>query len=613
MADVWSITDGYFDVDGGWHATSDETRWALRQAMGAAELDEPPAAPPMWFVEHGSSTPLESPGDLRLEDSTDLPGITELPPDLPIGYHELTTGGEPIPTLVVVTPRRCPEVARTWGWATQLYALRSADSWGIGDLGDLRELARWSRDLGAGVLLTNPFHADVPVTPQQPSPYFASSRVWRNVNLLRIADIPGAAGLGAALEPFERIGRQLNTTPRLDRDAVLAAKRPALEALFADFETTGDDAFDAWCETRQWRLHRFALFCALADVHGRHFPEWPVELRHPGHPAVAEFATAHAQHVRFHQWCQWHLERQLVSAGSVGVGLVGDLAVGFESGGADAWSYQDELALDCRVGAPPDTFNDRGQDWGLPPFVPWKLRVARYEPFITTLRAAFTGCAGLRIDHVMGLFRLYWIPPGAGATEGAYVRYPHDDLFDLLALEAHRAGAMVIGEDLGTVEDEVRAELSERRVLSTKVVWFEEVPPEEYPVEALASVTTHDLPTIAGVWSGADLAARRQLGHVVTGDDDWFRSRLAMVTGATDDTPVEQVITDVHRHLGASPAVVRLASLDDAVANPDRPNMPGTVDEWPNWRIPLPVPLEAIEVHPIALGIARSMGASPAE
>ena len=288
----------------------------------------------------------------------------------------------------------------------------------------------------------------------------------------------------------------------------------------------------------------------------------------------------------------------------------GDLAVGFESGGADAWSYQDELALDCRVGAPPDTFNDRGQDWGLPPFVPWKLRTARYEPFITTLRAAFTGCAGLRIDHVMGLFRLYWIR-GRWSTE-AHAVSPRRSV-RLLALEAHRAGAMVIGEDLGTGQDEVRAELRARRVLSTKVVWFEEVPPEEYPVEALATVTTHDLPTVAGVWSGADVAARRQLGRVVTGDDEWFRSRVTMVTGATDDTPVEKVITEIHRHLGASPALVRLASLDDAVANMDRPNMPGTVDEWPNWRIPLPKTLEAIEVDPIALDIARSMGAAPAE
>jgi 4-alpha-glucanotransferase len=540
-----------------------------------------------------------------------VPGVTTLPPDLPIGYHELTTDDRSTPTMVVVTPRRCPAVSRAWGWATQLYALRSRDSWGIGDLGDLRELARWSSGLGAGVVLTNPFHADVPVAPQQPSPYFASSRVWRNINLLRVADIPGADRLGAALAPLADVGHQLNATHRIDRDAVLGVKRPALEALFADFESSDDGTFDAWSTTRRPRLHRFALFCALADVHGRRFPEWPAELRHPGDPAVAVFAAVHARTVRFHEWCQWHIERQLLAAGSVGVGLVGDLAVGFESGGADAWSYQDELALECRVGAPPDTFNDLGQDWGLPPFVPWKLRVARYEPFITTVRAALTGCAGLRIDHVMGLFRLYWIPPGAGATEGAYVRYPHDELFDLLALEAHRAGAMVIGEDLGTVEDEVRAELTARRVLSTKVVWFEAVTPEEYPIEALATVTTHDLPTVAGVWSGADLAARKALGHTVTGDDDWFRSRLTMVTGATADTPVDEVIVDVHRHLGASPALIRLASLDDAVANPERPNMPGTVDEWPNWRIPLPVPLEAIEVDPRALDIARSMGAAP--
>lgn len=609
MTDAWSITDGYFDVDGVWHSTDDDTRRALRQAMGSADLDTPPPAPPMWFVEHGSAPPVDAPSDLHLEDGTELLGITALPPDLPLGYHELFTRDGPTPTMMVVTPRRCPPARRTWGWAAQLYAVRSAHSWGIGDLGDLRDLARWSRGLGAGVVLTNPLHADVPVAPQQPSPYFATSRVWRNINLLRIADIAGAEKLGHVIEPLAHAGHRLNSSPRLDRDAVLALKRPALDALFAAFETTGDAGFEAWSASRHLRLHRFAVFCAVADLHGRHFPSWPPELRHPDNSAVARFAADHAHRVRFHEWCQWHVERQLADAGGEGVGLIGDLAVGFESGGADAWSYQDELALDCRVGAPPDTFNDRGQDWGLPPFVPWKLRAARYEPFITTVRAALTSCAGLRIDHVMGLFRLYWIPPGAGATDGAYVRYPHTDLFDLLALEAHRAGAIVIGEDLGTVEDEMRAELNARRVLSTKVVWFENVPPEEYPVEALATVTTHDLPTVAGVWSGADLAARQRLGRVVAGDDEWFRSRLTMVTGATDDAPTENVITQVHRHLGRSPAVVRLASLDDAVVHVDRPNMPGTVDEWPNWRIPLPVPLEELEHHPVALDIARSMGA----
>jgi 4-alpha-glucanotransferase len=609
MTDVWSITDGYFDVNGAWHPTAEDTRRALRRAMGAADLDAPPAPLPMRFVEHGTSSPLDAPGDLRLEDGTDVGAVDALPADLPLGYHELADGGE-TPTMVVVTPRRCPPATRAWGWATQLYALRSGRSWGIGDFGDLRELARWSARLGARVVLTNPFHADVPVFPQEPSPYFASSRVWRNVNLLRVADIPGAERLDHVLGPLGEAGRRLNATPRLDRDAVLALKRPALDALFAVFEATGDDAFDAWRTSAP--VHRFALFCALAETYGRHFPHWPGELRHPGLPAVAGFAAANSRRVRFHEWCQWHLERQLVAAGHEGVGLIGDLAVGFDSGGADAWSYQDELALDCRVGAPPDPFNDRGQDWGLPPFVPWKLRTARYEPFIATVRAALKGCAGLRIDHVMGLFRLYWIPPGAGPADGAYVRYPHDDLLDLLALEAERAGAIVIGEDLGTVEDEVRDTLRARRVLSSKVVWFEDGSPEDFPLDALATVTTHDLPTIAGIWTGADVAARRRLGHTVAGDDEWYRSRLTAVTGLSRETPVAEVVVETHRHLGRSPALVRLAALDDALVNPDRPNMPGTIDEWPNWRLPLPQTLEAIEHDAVVAEVARAMDADPA-
>ncbi len=282
-----------------------------------------------------------------------------------------------------------------------------------------------------------------------------------------------------------------------------------------------------------------------------------------------------------------------------------DLAVGFDPGGADAWVWQDLVALDARIGAPPDEFNRAGQDWGLPPFIPWRLRAARYEPFVETLRAVLRGAGGLRVDHVMGLFRLFWVPPGAGPADGAYVRYPAGDLLDLLALESARAGAVVVGEDLGTVEPGVRTELAERAVLSMKLLWFEDDPPEAWPERSLALVTTHDLPTIAGVWTGSDLGDQRTAGvpAVEEGMADLHR-RLERRSGASDDAPVADVVVAAHRALAAAPSALVAATLEDALGVPERPNMPGTVDTWPNWSLALPVPLEEVEADPTVAAVA---------
>jgi 4-alpha-glucanotransferase len=615
VTDAWSITAGYRDMAERWHATPQPVRDALRAAMGGEGVDAPEPPPPMRFVGVGEGGALERVSDVVLEDGTVLGALSSLPPDLPAGYHDVhpVDGGEPI--RVVVTPRRCPLPLRQWGWAVQLYAVRSAASWGMGDLADLRALAHWSSRLGARVILTNPLHATAPVVPQEPSPYFASSRLWRNICYLRVSELPGAAALGADLAGLDDAGRRLNDAPRIDRDAVFRLKQEALGRLHAWFEAaaTGHDAFDVFVRRHGEDLRRFAVYCVIAERHGADYRTWPSELRHPASPAVATFERTEHARVRFHQWCQWHLLVQLTMAAAAGAPLVSDLAVGFDVAGADAWAYQDLLAQGCRVGAPPDTFNPSGQDWGLPPFVPWKLRAARYSPFIATLRAVLAGGGGVRIDHVMGLFRLYWIARGLDPVHGAYVRYPASDLLDLVALEAQRADAFVVGEDLGTVEDEVRAVLAERQVLPYRVLWFEDEPPTAYPRRAAASVTTHDLPTIAGVWSGADVAARRRAGIPTDGSDDaLFRKRLRDVTGLGDDAPVEDVIVETHRALGRAPSLVLLASLDDAVAAPDRPNLPGTIDEWPNWRLPLPTTLEALERHRLARSVAAALDSAVA-
>jgi 4-alpha-glucanotransferase len=304
---------------------------------------------------------------------------------------------------------------------------------------------------------------------------------------------------------------------------------------------------------------------------------------------------------------QWRVDRQLEDAGQP-LGIVQDLAIGCDPAGADAWLWQDAFALGMRVGAPPDEFNTLGQDWGLPPFDPWRLRAAAYEPFIQTLRAGFRHGGGLRADHVMGWFRLFWIPEGAGPGEGTYVNYPHRELFDIVALESHRARAYVVGEDLGTIEDWMRAELAERDVLSYRLLWFEPGPPSTYPERALAAVTTHDLPTVAGMWSGADLEEQQELGLEpnVEGTNA-IHHRLQEWLGLADEAPVDDVIVGAYRLLGQAPSWLVTGTLEDALAVEQRTNVPGTTDERPNWRLALPEYVEELVEDPLVLQVADAL------
>jgi len=615
--DAWGITDGYWSSDKERFETPPETREALLAAMGAgAHPDGPPEpSPPMWIVTQGGTDSLWNAADLHLEDGTVVPDVRSLPPDLPLGYHDLVPRDGWPPSRLVVTPARAhPVRQRMWGWAVQLYAARSRASWGIGDLDDLARLATWSSSLGAEMLVLNPLHAVAPVHPQQPSPYFPASRLWRNPLALHIESMPGASLLGDELDRFASAGRALDERRLIDRDAVFRLKRAAFDRLFSWWTAHADrdsrTAFSAFCAEHGTDLRLFAIYCALAERHGGGWQAWPPSYHSPTSGRVARFAREHEPRVQLHMWLQWQLEVQLAHAGARGCDLVGDLAVGFDSGGADAWMWQHLLALDARVGAPPDGFNEDGQDWGLPPFVPWKLRAAHFEPFIKTVRAAMRGVRGLRVDHVMGLYRLFWIPPGGSPKTGAYVHLPARELLDLLALESERAGAFVIGEDLGTVEDEVREDLAERGVLSYRLIWFEDREPERYPVQALAAVTTHDLPTLAGAWTGSDLEDQRRIGKTVSESGaTWFKSQLERVTGFGPDADLDRVTVATHRALADAPSVVVAGTLDDALEVKERPNMPGTVDEWPNWSLALPKPLDEIEDDPIVLAVAAALEA----
>ena len=604
----WGIEPGYLSALGDFKNSPEPSLTVVERTMARAARRRRPNYHDVWVVQQGETRAVVEPSQLRLEDGASLGVESHLPRDLPLGYHELEGRETGARIRVIVSPGQCylPDDLFAWGWAVQLYALRSKRSWGMGDMGDLAALGRWSaRQLGAGMLLINPLHASLPTAAQQPSPYYPSSRLYRNPLYLRIEDVAGANRLGRKLEPLVKAGRQLNQTGKIDRDAIFRLKMSALAGIFA--HALRDEAFDRYRAREAPFLELYATFSVLVERHGPNWRTWPRELRHPQDPAVARFRRSHQRRVRFHEWLQWLLDEQLRRAGR-NIPLVGDLAVGVDAGGADAWIWQESFTERMAIGAPPDHFNTLGQDWGLLPFDPTGLRSAGYEPFIRVVRSAMRHMGGMRLDHVMGLFRLFWVPAGKSPKEGVYVRYPALDLLGIVALESVRAKAYVVGEDLGTVEPEVRAELAHRRLLSYRVLWFEKGRPETYPKHALATATTHDLPTIAGLWSGSDLAMqqRLELAPNASGTNALRRS-LAKLTGSSLRAPAERVIRATYTALARAPSLLVTATLDDALGAEDRPNMPGTIDEYPSWRVPLPRTLEQIMKDPRPRRIAKAM------
>lgn len=606
--DAWGICNGYEDATRRWCCTNSKTIQAIRAAMGGNETVPGRSEPSIRIVVQGEPQTVSCPSDLLLEDGGTLRVQYELPRRLPLGYHELRPKGRGPAVQLAVCPRRCflPDGLPTWGWSVQLYALRSASSWGMGDLSDLRRLARWSAgELGAGVLQVNPLCATTPVLPQQASPYSPSSRCFRSLLYLCIDEVAARCAPDIDLEPFAKEGRELNSRSRIDRNAVFHLKIEALRRIYRQFSR--DPTYDAFCQRLGDLLERFATFCGLAEVHGPDWRAWPERYRHPDSPAVTRFGRQQADRVGFHKWVQWLLDEQFRQAG-VEISIVQDLPIGIDPAGADAWMWQDMLARAVHLGAPPDPFNAAGQDWGLAPFVGHELRAARYRPFVDTIRASLRHAGGLRFDHVVGLFRLFWIPPGAKPQGGGYVRYPSDDLLGLLALESKRNGALIIGEDLGTVEPIVREQMAARQMLSYRLLWFEAAHPSKYPEMALAAVTTHDLPTIAGLWSGSDLEAQLRIG--LPADPKGYaaiRRQLRKKTGLRNSASIRDVIKRTYKLLAEAPCLVLLGTLEDTLGVHERPNIPGTTSQWPNWCIPLPKPLEAIQRDPLVRAVAASL------
>ena len=487
-----------------------------------------------------------------------------------------------------------PAPERAWGWAVQLYAARSRDSWGIGDLADLRRLGRWAKGAGASVLLISPLGAQPPTLPQQPCPYYSSSRRFRNLLHLRIEEVEGAERCGDQIAPLRESGLALNRNRTIDYDAVFGLKLQALELIFQ--ARPDPPGLASWVKGQGRALRSFATFNALAEIHGAAWRTWPNPLRHPRGDGIGRVQRELAPRITFHEWIQFHIHQQLASAARE-IELIADVPVGFASDGFDSWRWQDLVAAGMRVGAPPDYFFRDGQDWGMPPFDPWKLRASSFEPFVDAIRGATSHARGVRLDHVMSLFRLFWIPEGLTPSGGAYVTYPSAPLLDILASESRRAKAFVIGEDLGIVEPAVRTAMRKRGALGYRLLWFDDKLPEEWPRESVAAISTHDLPTVAGIWRRTEPDQRQH--HL--------RARLVEATGMRDDAQALDVAVAIYQRLARSPSRIVLATLEDALAVEERPNIPGTTSEWPNWRISLPSPLEEIETAEGARRIADAM------
>jgi 4-alpha-glucanotransferase len=507
--------------------------------------------------------------------------------------------------------------SRSWGFSVQLYSVRSRQSWGHGDLGDLADLATWSgTDLGADFLLINPLHAVEPLPPLSASPYLPMTRRFTSPLYLRVEDIPEygtlTAGDRVRIDSLAAPLRTRNSSSELlDRDDVWRAKRAALEIIYRQPLTAARQAqFDRYQASEGQALADWALWCALAERHGPDWRAWPARLRAPRSAAVAAERDRLAAQARFHAWLQWLADAQLAAAqqaaraAGMHTGIIRDLAVGCHPGGADAWAWQDVLVTGMSVGAPPDEFNQRGQDWNQPPWHPQRLASQDYAPLAGLIGAGLRHAGGLRVDHVMGLLRLWWVPEGMRPDQGTYVRYDHQAMVGVLTGQAAAAGALAIGEDLGTVDPWIHDYLASQQVLGTSMLWFERdpdgkpLPPGQWRRNCLAMVGTHDVPPVAAFVTGEQVELRSRLG-LLTRSYQAERAEAERAVAAWQDALAAEGLLTAGRpspaeftqacyaFLARTPALLLGVSLADAVGDRRPQNMPGTTTQYPNWRIPL--------------------------
>lgn len=560
--------------------------------------------------------------------------LFQLPTDLTPEWYRLTATLESDPSRpetaseesieVAVTPARLTTTdrlkgQRRWGWAAQLYSVASNRSWGVGDINDLAALAAIGGEQGADYILVNPLHASEPVPPIEPSPYLPTTRRFFNPLYLRVADVreyaylrPSDLEVVSTLAAIER--RKVLDADSVDRDGIYAAKLKSLELLYTVRRSPQrQQQLESFVRDGGQHLQDFALWCALREELGPDNDLWHGDAATPDSPYSTAARERLRDRVNFYIWIQWLLDNQLGAAqraaqsAGMEIGVMHDLAVGVTKDGADAWTLHDVLAHGVSVGAPADMYNQQGQNWSQPPWHPQKLAQAGYKPWREMLRTIFRHAGGIRVDHVIGLFRLWWIPEGNKASDGAYVYYDHEAMVGILALEAQRAGVVVVGEDLGTVEASAREFLSERGVLGTSVLWFEQdddapKDPRTYRTEAFASIGTHDLPPTAGFLEGIQVDLRDRLGVLerpVEVEREAARRQVDMYLeaaaaagmlpsdAASAELSDQQKIEGLHRYLAQAPSLLHCVQLVDAVGEKRVQNQPGTSDEYPNWQIPL--------------------------
>ncbi|NIL87085.1 4-alpha-glucanotransferase [Rhodococcus fascians] len=578
-----------------------------------------------------------------------------VPGDAPLGWHSLTatTIGEDntvrtSDTVVVVTPKSLSPNAeladrQRTGLLAQLYSVRSTRSWGIGDLADLEDMVDIAgRVHGFDYLLVNPLHADRPTTPVEASPYLPTTRRFFNPLYIRVENIRETALLspkqfGKIQDAAARFDKANVRTKKLNRDATFKAKLRALERVHkVERSPARESAFRAFVEREGTGLRDFAVWSALAEKFGPNDPAWTDRAAHPRTDFVLEQRAKLAGRIDFHMWLQWICDEQLAAAqraaldAGMDIGVMHDLAVGVARGGADAWTLGDVLVSGVTVGAPPDNFNQQGQNWNQPPWDPDRLREMAYVPYRDMLRTILRHAGGIRVDHILGLFRLWWIPQEAeNAGGGTYVEYDHEALIGILALEAERAGAVVVGEDLGVFEPMVQEYLTERGIFGTSILWFEAddsgpIPPEDYRTLCLTSVTTHDLPPTAGYLEGEHIELRSRLGLLERDIDaekavdsrareavlDLARTRGLLAADADNHETVEAL----HRLVQRSPSLLIGVALVDAVGEHRIQNQPGTDEtQYGNWKVPLAdsdgsaVLVDDLAEHPRLVSLVRAM------
>jgi 4-alpha-glucanotransferase len=573
---------------------------------------------------------------------------------LPLGYHRLEIAELGISMPLIVVPRRCwlPSAvehgAKIWGLAVQLYLIRSASNWGVGDFSDLLGVIESAAGWGADLIGLNPLHALFLDDPSQVSPYSPASRLFLNIHNIDVTNVPEfttslelrlmieSAPLGTALA-------ESRAASLLDYETASNLKLEALRILFRSFQNNADPKrkrnFHTFVKSQNPALEQFCAFQLLrmeqakSPAAGADWRHWPEDLRRGDSAAVERFAASHREEIEFLSWTQWIADNQLAEAATtaknhgMAVGLYRDLAVGAHGAGAETWSQPDTVVSRAHAGAPPDLLNTDGQDWGLPPFSPNALRETGYAAFIALVRANMRHAGALRIDHVVGLQHLYWVPEGRSPAEGAYVTYPFNDLAGILALESCRNQCLVVGEDLGTVPPGFRERIAELGILSSKVLYFEQngdtgefLAPEEYPVLSLASVGTHDLATLGGWWDENDIKLRethqlysdpeegaRQHRHRRAEKRNLLEALEKSGLDPGDGSDKMRFARAVHSFLGSTNAAVAMIQMEDLIGTTMQVNLPGTTNQYPNWRRRLTSNIESIVKDPRVNAIVEAI------